>query len=200
MSVHVRSSPVLESLRRETRASHERLEAGLNLLDPGLTVAEYRRLLERFWGFCLPAERAVEASGAWAALGLDGAERSRTGRLERDLLALGHTRATLPRVSLHPEPPCLAEVPGAVGYLYVLEGATLGGSVIARHLHRTLGIGPDDGAAFFTSYGAALGPMWKQFTQALAAYADRSGAEPFIVRGACETFGSLERWLLRPRA
>jgi heme oxygenase (biliverdin-IX-beta and delta-forming) len=175
---------------------HDRLEAGLDLLGPTLTPAEYRRLLERFWGFCAPAEAAVAASGVWAALRVDPAERERTGRLERDLLALGHTTATLAALPRHPAAPELGSAPGAAGYLYVMEGATLGGSVISRHLQRTLGVTCAEGGAFFGSYGAEVGPMWKRFTHALTAYAERSGAQPGIVQGARQTFSSLERWLL----
>jgi heme oxygenase (biliverdin-IX-beta and delta-forming) len=187
---------VLSVLRRETHAAHQRLEAGLDLLGPALTCATYRCLLERFWGFCVPAEPRVAATGAWQALGLDGTQRGKVVRLEADLLALGHGHSSLARLPLCTEVPCLDTVPRALGYLYVFEGSTLGGALILRHLHRTLGLSRARGASFFGSYGSEVGPMWKAFTHALGTYAAQAHEERQIVEAACETFSSLERWLL----
>ena len=43
------SRTVLDRLRNETRGVHERLEQRLDLLAPGLTLARYSRVLERFF-------------------------------------------------------------------------------------------------------------------------------------------------------
>lgn len=193
------ASTVLSALRRETRESHDRLEAGLKVLDPAFTCDAYRQLLERFWGFCAPAEPRVLATGAWQALGLDAEQRSKVVRLEADLLALGHGHSSLARLPLCSDLPCIDSVPGALGYLYVFEGATLGGAMISRHLRHTLGLSRARGAAFFGSYGSEVGPMWKAFTGALTAYAAATDEERQIVHAACETFSKLERWLLLAR-
>jgi heme oxygenase len=60
------------------------------------------------------------------------------------------------------QPLARANLNFAVGCLYVLEGATLGGQFISRHL-ATLGIGPANGGLFFHGYGAKTGEMWKSF-------------------------------------
>jgi heme oxygenase len=59
-----------------------------------------------------------------------------------------------------------------IGTLYVIEGATLGGQVISRHLYRHLGFSANAGARFFNGYGdeAATQQQWTLFCQ----FADRS--------------------------
>ena len=41
----------------------------------------------------------------------------------------------------------------AFGCLYVMEGATLGGQVIGRHVRQTLGVTPETGGRFHAAYG-----------------------------------------------
>jgi heme oxygenase len=171
------------------------VEAAVDVLRPGLTRAEYRHLLERFWGFHAAVEPRLYGAGVWEQLSLEGDERRKLPLLARDLQRLGLSADALARLPLCTDLPGLRCVPAALGCAYVLEGATLGGAIIARHLARTLGLAPERGGAFFGGYGACTGPRWKAFTDALHAYSERNGAEECIVRGACEIFEALERWL-----
>lgn len=85
-----------------------------------------------------------------------------------------------------------------LGCLYVIEGATLGGRVITRHLQNQLGTTPDSGGAFFDGYGAETGSRWKAFCTMLSQYADHSADEDrqaAIVAGANRTFETLTHWL-----
>jgi heme oxygenase (biliverdin-IX-beta and delta-forming) len=189
-------SEILNSLRDHTQPYHDRLESGLDMLNPALSLPEYRHVLERFWGFCAPAEARIAEARVWEALGLDAAARDRAGRLRADLLHLGHDPDSLGGLPSCDALPRLDDAARAAGYLYVFEGATLGGVLIARHLQRTVGVTRESGAAFFGSYGAEIGPMWKAFTAALSEFAERTGTDAQIVDAACETFSTLERWLL----
>ena len=123
--------------------------------------------------------------------------RWKTRLLERDLRVLGCGAALdarqIPESNVLPSISGVAE---ALGCMYVLEGATLGGQIIVRHLRRTLGVEPESGAAFFGSYGAEVGPMWKCFGDVLATYSAAHPAEDeIIVATARETFDALDRWL-----
>lgn len=89
-------------------------------------------------------------------------------------------------------------MPQVLGCLYVIEGATLGGQVITRHLLATHGITPETGGAFFAGYGAETGPHWQAFGAMITA-AERFGAADEIVASANRTFETLDRWLF-PRA
>ncbi len=189
---------ILARLKERTQPHHDRVEAHLGLMDPGLTRDGYRVLLARFRGFHLPVERRLDALAAWDALGLDAEERRKTPWIDADLRALGMDDRALARLPACSALPALETVEHALGCLYVLEGATLGGAFISRHLARTLGVGPASGGAFFASYGERRGPLWKRFGRALETYAERRGGEEEILAGACDTFIRLDHWLTRP--
>ena len=92
-----------------------------------------------------------------------------------DLKALGATPDFLARAPLCRELPDVASSARLFGCLYVIEGATLGGQVITRHLHTHLGLTPACGASFFSGYGAQTGSRWKAVGALLNAYAEQSG-------------------------
>lgn len=186
---------ILAALKVHTREQHERVEAALPLLRPDLTGAQYRRLLERFWGYYHPVEARLAALRGWGAWGIDPAERAKLPLLERDLRALGLAQSALDGLPRCAALPALAALPQALGCMYVLEGATLGGAVIARHLRPRWT--PEHGAAFFASYGPEVGTRWKRFGAALTAYAAaRPDDEAAILHAAHATFATLGSWLL----
>jgi heme oxygenase len=49
------------------------------------------------------------------------------------------------------------------GTLYAIEGATLGGQVIARHVEINRGFTSLTGARFFIGYGAETAQRWNDF-------------------------------------
>ncbi|HEX8672578.1 MAG TPA: biliverdin-producing heme oxygenase [Longimicrobium sp.] len=185
---------ILDLLRDRTRAAHDRAEEALPLLDPSLDAARYRAILAGFWGFHAALEPRLAAVAELRGLGLDPTERRKLPRLEHDLRTLGADPA---RLSLADAVPEVEGVAAALGCMYVLEGATLGGRVISRHL-AARGIGPESGGAFFAGYGDETGEMWKSFSAAIGAYAEAHPESiPRIVDAADETFTLLERWLAR---
>jgi heme oxygenase len=189
------SGAILARLRRETAEQHARVEAMLPLLDAGLTRDAYRRVLAAFYGYHRPLEPALWSAPGLDALGLRAAERRKVPLLERDLRALGLDAAALSVLPDCARLPDVGTLPRAVGCLYVLEGATLGGRVIERRLARTLGVDAARGGAFFASYGERVGPMWVAYRAAAARYAEEGGDENAVVAAAVETFASLARWL-----
>ena len=185
---------ILDLLRDRTRAAHDRAEEALPLLDPSLDAARYRAILAGFWGFHAALEPRLAAVAELRGLGLDPAERRKLPRLEHDLRTLGEDPARLPVADVVPE---VEDAAAALGCMYVLEGATLGGRVISRHL-AARGIGPESGGAFFAGYGVETGEMWKSFSAAIGAYAEaHPESTGRIIDAADETFALLERWLAR---
>jgi heme oxygenase (biliverdin-IX-beta and delta-forming) len=84
-----------------------------------------------------------------------------------------------------------------LGCLYVLEGASLGGQIIRRHIEARLDLAPERGLAFFGGYGEETAAMWRQFSRYLENYAaalDQSG-EDEIIDGARQVFTKLGDWL-----
>lgn len=179
---------ILTRLRSETREDHDRMERDLALLRPDLGLARYRQLLRALHGFL----------AAWEPLVADRLRdprffdpRRKLGLLERDLRVLH-----VPAGDVCSDMPALDGPAAAMGSLYVLEGATLGGRIILRHVHDVLGLTPATGAAYFASYGASVGEMWRAFQQRLVAGASPS-ADDKAVAAARATFGSLNAWLAR---
>ncbi|MBC8012307.1 MAG: biliverdin-producing heme oxygenase, partial [Burkholderiales bacterium] len=148
-----------------------------------------------FFGYYAPLEARLGASPFWADLAFDFAARRKMPRLEQDLVALGQTAEELTRLPRCAELPELDTLPQVLGCLYVIEGATLGGQVITRHLLATHGITPETGGAFFAGYGAETGPQWQAFGAMITTAAERLGGENEIIASANRTFETLARWL-----
>ncbi len=188
---------ILDELKRRTRAQHERIEQRVPLLREDLSRSEYRNLLSRWLGFYLPLEAALAQVRGWDGVAeLDRESRRKVPLLQADLRFLGAAAAPSAGCAAPADLPCVGTLPRALGCMYVTEGATLGGAIIARHLARTLGVTPATGCAFYGGYGPRTGPMWKAFGATLEAYAlAHPAAAADIIDAACETFVQLDRWL-----
>jgi len=178
-------------LKTETATAHDRLDAGLDLLRGG---DRYAAALGRFWGFYAGAEPVLDRWHLEAGL-LDWPERRKLPALRADLLALGLTPSAIDALPVRrfDDPP---GVGAGLGWLYVLEGATLGGAVIARRLRTTRTV-PPAALSFHTLYGRQLGARWRAFHAALASWVgdDRARADA-VVEGANDTFAAFEDWCL----
>lgn len=175
---------ILVRLKAETKAEHDAIERVLDLTSEALTLAAYRERLERLYGFHRPVEARLEA-----VPGVDLHARRKHPLLLDDLRALGTDDPE--RLPVCAELPPLAGPADRFGCLYVLEGATLGGRVITRHVARTLGVTPARGGRFFHGYGARTGAMWQEFGGALAAFAEAPASHDRIVAAAVATFRTL---------
>lgn len=188
MTELVTTSPgILARLKSETKAEHDAIERVLDLTSDALTLAAYRERLGWLYGFYRPVEARLHA-----VPGVDLRARRKSPLLQADLRALGADAAGL-RPACAELPP-LSTAADRFGCLYVLEGATLGGRVIGRHIERVLAVTPDAGGRFFHGYGARTGPMWQAFRAALAAFADAPQAHDRIVAAAVATFRTLRAW------
>jgi heme oxygenase (biliverdin-IX-beta and delta-forming) len=187
-----RTSPLAERLRAATHPLHEAAERALALGAGGLTLEAYRRVLAALLGYYAPLEASLIRIAQRFPQDIDLLGREKIPALRRDLRALGVSDAQASRIPLCPFVPDVSDVPRALGCLYVLEGATLGGRVIARQIREQLAIDARSGGAFFHAYGAETGSMWRSFQA-------RLNREPppheRTVSAAVETFERLERWL-----
>lgn len=190
------SNLLLSALRSATHPLHQRLEQQLDVLSPEFSLTDYRRLLLGFLGYYRPLERHLTGLQGIIDWLPDYPERLKTALLERDLLNLGVESNTLDRL------PCCHDLPDCrdrsqvFGCLYVIEGSTLGGQVMNRHLQTTLGLDAAHGTAFFSGYGAETGVLWKIFLRCLE---DPDLDEARTVQAAVDTFITLENWLLQAR-
>ncbi len=186
----------LERLRRETFKAHERVEGAVPLMAATLTRVEYVRCLERLYGVVAAWEEAAAvAAPEWLRAML--AARRRRQLLERDLAWFGVTaEAARPGLAAMPDEASF------LGAMYVMEGSTLGGQLIARHVGSVLGLSAGEGNAFFLGHGSETGAMWREFCEVLRTRVAEEDAEAVIgsAQAMFEVFG---RWMLegpRPAA
>jgi heme oxygenase len=188
---------ILDRLKCDTRVEHERIERSVPLLADDLDRVTYSRYLEKLFGFYEPLERAL-GQQPWRHVGIDFEARRKTELLLSDLRYLEYDEAALAAVPRCAALPPLPDLPAALGCLYVLEGSTLGGQILSRHVASRLGLGSAAGGAFLASYGKAVGPMWRAFGERLAAFPCDEATQDRMVESARATFHSLERWLTAP--
>ncbi|MBC7842871.1 MAG: biliverdin-producing heme oxygenase [Gemmatimonadaceae bacterium] len=186
---------ILQLLKDETRETHAALERQMPLLDANLSATDYLHMVAKLFTYHTPLEAVLVSSPGFAEIGLDYADRGKTARLARDLCALGASAVDLDEMRQCESLPPLAHPSHVFGCLYVLEGATLGGQIVARHLQASLGLTPETGASYFSGYGVQTGPQWKVFCALLTAYAARTEDTNEILAGAHATYATLSAWM-----
>jgi heme oxygenase len=186
---------VLRRLRTDTATEHAAVEAALDLLDADLTAVRLAEVLARMHGFWCSAEAGLDAWAAAqpaAAAGVQWADRRRAHLFAADLAALGAGPA-----AQRPQLPAVPGTDAALGRLYVLEGSTLGGVFIDRHL---AGLPELAGTSLraFSPYGERTGAMWHGFRAATRAHVAAGGDAGRIVAAARQTFAVLAAWCGAP--
>ena len=68
-----------------------------------------------------------------------------------------------------------------------MEGSTLGGQIIVKHLQKAMPASFVN-AAYFSCYQQKTGSMWKEFLQQLTALPQSTQQEQQIITGAINTF------------
>lgn len=189
--------PLLDQLRERTRPAHLDLEAQpalQRLVSTELTLTAYGQLLQAFLAFYQALEPAlVPAAAALLERHPDPVYRylPRAPLLAEDCRALGLAA----RDFIHP--PIELRLSGdgeqVMGVLYVIEGSTQGGRLIAPHLDRVLNIREDAGARFFGLH------RWNDSWTTFRAWSGRYEHDiERVIEGAEMTFTALrthlDRW------
>lgn len=174
-------------LRAATAEAHAALERDLDWQERVATLPGYRVLLARLRGFHAAYEPAI-AEGLADAPFFE--PRRRLDALDADLSALGldaAARAALPV----PAAPAFAGEGAAMGALYVLEGSTLGGIVIGRHVGGLHGEAAP--LAYYAGRGREAGPLWRTFRERLDGLDPAQETAAFAAGVA--TFEAMREWL-----
>jgi len=185
---------VLSRLRAATAQSHQALERRLDIVRRIATVDGRRGLVERFAALHHGAHLRM---GPWLEDlgGLDYHARNRRDLFREDLAALGSPPVeSLPACAVPP----LKSRAAALGLFYVLEGSSLGGRVIRRHVEQDRG--EMLGLSFLDPYGVDVGQMWKRFVLVLEREIPSSSGRLFedLVGGARDGFELATAWLCSP--
>lgn len=187
---------MLKSLKAATSSRHAALEQRWPLLDPNLSIASYHRFVQWLFGFYSSLETELLAALSGCTNCFDYDSRQKTPQLRQDLLVLGDTETTIANLPRCRQLPALMNESQLWGCLYVIEGATLGGQIIIKHLHRNLGLSANSGASFFDGYGTQTSARWKAFCAAVPVYGeDSAGDRDAMLSSANQTFDALSEWL-----
>jgi heme oxygenase len=182
---------VLQLLRTGTAAEHADVERSLDLMSPGLQRSRLISVLDRLHGFWAAAEAGLDT---WAqrhpadARSVDWPRRRRAALFAQDVRALD-----APLGADRPGLPPVAGTDQALGRLYVLEGSTLGGTFIDRHLAGLPQLA-DVRVRAFSPYGPETGAMWHAFRRTTRQQVASGGDATAVVAAARQTFGALAAW------
>nr|GFD17027.1 hypothetical protein [Tanacetum cinerariifolium] len=146
-----------------------------------------RHFLAKMYGFLAPYEARLRAQHLGPEWEADTRQRAH--------LILDDLRLPAAQVAVCPAMPPLGSWPQRLGAMYVVEGSTLGGQVIARQLAKA----NIPLRSYFSGYGERTGPLWKAFCHLLAQEATPEN-EADIVQSASLTFQKLDAWLNQPPA
>jgi len=189
------ASDVVHILRDATRTQHQAIENVMPFSHPEFNVKMYVQMLVALLGFFEPLESRLCAVANWQSAGIDLPKRLRNNLLRRDLHYFGFNDSaidTLPRYT-HLFP--ITGLDSGLGALYVLEGSTLGGQLIARDLAARFGFTPAAGISFFSSTGRNVESEWRSLCESLR----KNLVDPKATENACSaatlTFDHLQQWM-----
>jgi heme oxygenase len=183
---------ITDQLKKETLTAHQQLEKLLVYRIRSInSVEKYIALLKIFYGFYQPLEGLMEPL-IHKEIIPDYDERRKSAALLEDIR---HLLQEDTRVILCPQPPAITNTGAALGALYVLEGSTLGGAIIAKMIRTKISGLPGESLRFFTSYGEQTTEKWAAFRQALNAWATTQQQKEAIIFGANETFQQFHNWI-----
>ena len=193
------SSDARQCLRQVTHDDHVRLNLHpllSGITRPGYTLGSYQLVLAAYYHFYRELEGAIDRALAAGVSAFAYETRRKLGWLASDLAHFGiDPEAEVWRPALPVASITFADEGELLGALYTVEGSSLGGQVIIRHLADLLGLGPATGGRFFYGYGEETLSLWAQFeafmNQALIEEEPRRRAQ----HAAKTTFAMMERVL-----
>lgn len=184
----------LQELREGTAFWHRQLEdldQSKAILAEEVTPQQYLLYLKTMYGFIKPFESAVYPQLTIPDIG----RRYKTALLEKDMAQLGMGPDAIAEIPLYRLPATVSNAE-AMGMMYVIEGSTLGGAVIYKHIHKVLGLDAQNGASYFQPYGQQAGSYWKTFREQLVAFSLGQQKEQEVIAAATQTFKNIHDWFL----
>ena len=169
---------ILTKIREKTLNFHDDFTSwAANILNGTISLEQYKFVLKTFYGFYYPLEEKIYSLEEINDLELSLERRRKTKLLVKDMKVLGITQDEIDSIKMCSSLPDLNNTAKVLGCMYVIEGATLGGQIIAKKLNETLNLEQDNGCAFFNSYNEDLRPLWKEFCYSINKYSEYTQIE-----------------------
>ncbi|WP_229214338.1 biliverdin-producing heme oxygenase [Dyadobacter flavalbus] len=184
----------IKELRHQTAESHQKLEENYlskAILNPSVTQADYQKYLSGLYGLTIACEDQVFPKLNHIVPQLE--KRYKSGKIIEDLSFTGFTDLKIDELPYYQYE--FSTVAEALGIMYVLEGSSLGGRILYKHINQYLGLDAEHGAAYFWGYGQETGPMWKSFISETARFAAENREGQTIIDSAIKTFNITDTWL-----
>lgn len=181
-----------KNLKLETKGVHSDAE---KLIIKKLTminsVDDYIKFLKLYFGFFNPLEILTRKYISEEVL-KDISERGNTNKIIDDIETCAGDNTILSAPSL----PEVTNVLQAFGVMYVMEGSTLGGQIIAKMLRdKDIKI-PNNGLSFFEGYKENTMTMWRSFTACVDENFQTDEEINPIVLSAKNTFTKMKEWII----
>lgn len=164
-------------LKEQTKALHDQVEEKLKshkIMDKSFSLQEYHQLLRANYYFLLEFEDAVFANiSTETKTQLHGDERRKLPVISKDLTdfeVVNPSNSKTISIKNEAEP---------LGILYVMEGSTLGGNIIAKNLAKNPTFN-DISFHYFGFYGEKTGSLWKNFKEVIEEKALNADAQDFL--------------------
>lgn len=184
MTQRVVTGSCAASIKAATQSLHASTESALiPMLKKAASPEDYHQILLLFYRIFAPLEKRLQPWLTEASVP-DLSRRRKANLLLQDLNAAGYTG---PVPSLPPALPSITSQEEAWGALYVLEGSTMGGAVIAKMLRARIDL-PTEATRFFDAYGPERETLWRRFLQALDANLSSDADVAAATEGARRTF------------
>ena len=193
------SPGIMDRLKSETRSNHDQAEQngfGMKVMNGGLTEDLYVQHLVAWRRMLAHLEHALRTSGNPLV-----AETWHEGLAKQPILDQDLDQLSPGGVPLHPSVAAAVqafndmvdsyaeEVPECLlGVLYVLEGSTMGGSVMKPRIAKQLGIQDGMGLGYYGCYGNKVTIRFKDFRTRMGGSVDGSGTEESVIEAARSTF------------
>lgn len=176
-----------EHLKTGTADLHDSIEKGARmsrLLDPELTRAEYVAFLRSMLTAYEHIENRLMEIPRLQEVVSDLSRRNKVASLKQDLAAMDEADTAAAGAAHLP----IQNLSEAMGVLYVIEGSSLGGQIIAKRLAQ-LDFVDEKNLNFFHHYGSELGKYWQRFVQQMEfSYQRNLIQRDAVLTGARNTF------------
>ncbi|RZA02121.1 MAG: heme oxygenase [Sphingobacteriaceae bacterium] len=181
-----------DTIKEATQTQHQQLEKALVAKMKAIrSMQGYVDLLKVFYGYFGGLEQQITQYINSSNL-QDHTQRRKTNAMADDIKALG---GTLPNTANSNHLPAINNPLQAFGALYVIEGSTLGGSIISKMMQQHLPFDGQNGLSFFNGYGEQTHQMWAEFKTALNAVVKTQDDEAVVLQAANDTFAGFKQWM-----
>jgi heme oxygenase len=188
---------MLARLDAATREYHRAVdEHWLDLMASGVTKDRYKQHLIKVYGFEAPLESALAYTPNLVVA--DRMDRTRSGLIAQDLLALGVSPAKVTALP-HCKVGTFADPAEALGWKYVIERPTQLHASIKKNLIAQLEESAN-ACAYLSAYGNSAAARWQQLGALLDEVSTRPNAGDRITTSAQAAFAQMVSWYQKPPA